>query len=106
MSSKPIISVTFLIDDEVVEVSHSISPEQSLLDLALEHNIDLAHSCGGNATCGTCCVSIESDLSQLPARNELEQEMADDRGFTGDERLACQLQLKPEMQLRVRCKMG
>jgi 2Fe-2S ferredoxin len=54
----------------------------------------------------TCCVLIESDLSKLPVRNELEQEMADDRGFKNDERLACQIHVTSEMQLRVRCKMG
>jgi ferredoxin len=42
-------------------------------------------------SCGTCLVRVESDLADLPPREELEGEMAECRGFAPRERLACQL---------------
>jgi len=64
---------------------------ESLLKLARRNNLPIGHSCGGNGTCGTCRVVIKSPLSHLPARNEVEAEMARDRGFDSCERLACQM---------------
>ena len=65
--------------------------EESLLELAIEHKVEIANSCGGMGTCGTCRVEIESSIVDLPARNEIEQELASDRGFKPEIRLACQL---------------
>lgn len=66
--------------------------EVSLLDVALKNKVDLDHSCGGSGSCGTCRVKITSGLEDLEPRNDVEQAMADDRGFAEDERLACQIQ--------------
>lgn len=66
--------------------------DQSVLDIAIRMKIPLNHTCGGNATCGTCRVFVVQGLENLPPRNELEQEMAEDRGFQENERLACQLE--------------
>ncbi|MEZ4873843.1 MAG: 2Fe-2S iron-sulfur cluster-binding protein [Bdellovibrionales bacterium] len=64
---------------------------QSVLELTLKNKIPLNHSCGGNATCGTCRVIVKSEIKELPPRNEVEQEMAEDRDFELRERLGCQL---------------
>ncbi len=66
-----------------------LSPEKSLLQLAIDNDIPLNHSCGGFGTCGTCRVLVDNHVD-LPARNPIEQEMAKDRGFQDNERLACQ----------------
>jgi 2Fe-2S ferredoxin len=66
--------------------------DQAVLDVALAAKISIAHSCGGMGSCGTCLLRVRSNLSDLPPRNELESEMAHDRGFSPDERLACQLE--------------
>lgn len=63
---------------------------ETILDVALRMNCALDHSCGGNGTCGTCRVLISAGLEKLGARNELENEIAMDRGFQSYERLACQ----------------
>lgn len=65
--------------------------ETCVLDVALGNEIELSHSCGGMGSCGTCRVVVESDLSVLEDRNEIELEIATDRGFQPEERLACQL---------------
>jgi ferredoxin len=62
-----------------------------LLDICLDNKIPLSHSCEGMASCGTCRVIITSSVDDLPQTNHLEQEMASDRGFGPEERLACQL---------------
>lgn len=74
----------------------------SVLELALRANIDLNHSCGGNGTCGTCRIKVISpNSSRLPSRNEIEKEMAEDRGFADDERLACQLLAFDQLKVRL-----
>ena len=73
--------------EQIVFVSQGLS----LLAGLLKNKIEINHSCGGNGTCGTCLVKVTSDLKDEPARNEFELEMAKDRGFSPEERLACQV---------------
>lgn len=80
--------ITFLPDSVNVLVSHK---DQSVLDVALREGLALDHTCGGNGTCGTCRVFIKEGLQNLPDRNEIEAEMAEDRRFQANERLACQI---------------
>jgi ferredoxin len=74
---------------------------KSVLDVALENRLPLNHSCGGNATCGTCRIRVVSTETPLEERGELEQEIADDRGFAEDERLACQLTACPGLKFKI-----
>ncbi|MCB0378816.1 MAG: (2Fe-2S)-binding protein [Bdellovibrionales bacterium] len=67
-----------------------------LLDLCLSAKIAIDHVCGGGASCGTCRVLVVKGAKNLPLRNELEQEMASDRDFSFEERLACQLEISQE----------
>ncbi len=90
-------SKSLVFTDEAI----SASPSQmrgSILETALALGVEIDHSCGANGTCGTCRVFVKmSGGESLPARDELEQEMADDRGFAEDERLACQTLAQPGM---------
>ncbi len=67
--------------------------EKNLLQLLVKNGVNIDHSCGGGASCGTCRVLIKSDIKNLPERDLLEKEMAADRGFVDHERLSCQLAL-------------
>ncbi len=67
------------------------APETTILEAVIAQNMPLDHSCGGMGSCGTCRIIIESDVSNLPERTDLEREMAEDRQFADKERLACQL---------------
>lgn len=67
------------------------SKEENLLDLCLKNEVNIDHSCEGGASCGTCRVIITRGLESIPDRNPLEQDMADDRSFKPEERLACQI---------------
>ncbi len=83
------------------QTSVTFTNEESVLEVALREQVEIAHSCGGMGTCGTCRIEIESDIASLPERNEIEQEMANDRGFKNEIRLACQLSPQPGLVARI-----
>lgn len=68
-----------------------IQGESCLLHLLVKNKVEISHVCGGFASCGTCRIHVESSLNDLPPREGLELEMAEDRGFSAHERLSCQL---------------
>ncbi len=72
--------------------SCSFTHEQSVLEVALKNGIEIPHSCGAMGSCTTCLIFVERSSEALPARNELEQDLADMRGLADQERLSCQLQ--------------
>lgn len=88
MRAKSGICITILPDHVDVPVSQL---DQSVLEVALRMGIPLDHACGGSGTCGTCLVHIVKGPGNLEQRNQLESEMAMDRGFRDEERLACQM---------------
>ena len=89
--------MTFLPDDLDVEVSHKMS---SVLEVAVAEGLEIDHTCGGHGTCGTCRVWVEVRLEKLGERNEIEKEMAEDRGFAPGERLACQIPALPGLVIK------
>jgi ferredoxin len=91
--------IRFLTDDQKVETT-SLGQE-TLLELALSSGVALSHSCGGMASCGTCRVIVEFGGEKLHSRNDLEREMANDRGFNSNERLACQICPSAELTVRL-----
>ena len=95
-------SVQFTLSDgDQAPVVVGFSGEKTVLEVALENRIPLHHSCEGMASCGTCRVIVESDLEKMPDRNELESEMAHDRGFAPNERLACQVDAFDSLRVRI-----
>ena len=86
---KPQCLVTFKIDHNDLKIQ--AGNQSSVLQLALDHKIQIEHSCGGFATCGTCRVYVEKDVEKLAPAEGLELEMALGRGFAANERLSCQI---------------
>lgn len=86
---------------DTLEKALTTNKEEDLLELCLKNKIPISHSCEGMASCGTCRVIITSNPDDLHPRNELEQEMADDRGFQAKERLACQLSLEKSFSFKL-----
>lgn len=74
-----------------VELPASLPEEKPLLEILVENSVEISHSCGGMGSCGTCRVFITSRVGELPQRTEVENEIANDRGFTSHERLSCQV---------------
>jgi adenylate cyclase len=80
------------------DVKIPVNPQKSVLELALENNVNLANLCKGNARCSTCrIVVLEGDL---PPRNDVEQKLADKLNFPDYIRLSCQLPAESEMLVR------
>lgn len=78
-----------------------IKGQASVLEVALSNGIEIPHSCGAMGSCTTCRVIVESSPQPLPERNELEQDIADMRNFTKEERLSCQLPPVEGLVLRI-----
>jgi ferredoxin, 2Fe-2S len=81
----------------------NVEPErhESVLDLILAQSLDISHSCGGMGTCGTCRIEVLEAPEGLRPRNEIEQEMARERGFENHERLACQTPAQSGLKIRI-----
>ena len=89
--------LTLLPTGRLVPLSH----DQTVLECLLSHGIAINHSCGGNGTCGTCRIYIPNFRDLSLHRNELEQEMAIDRGFSESEKLACQTEVADKMRIQI-----
>ena len=69
-------------------------PGQSLLDIALAHQIDLDHACGGVCACSTCHVKITEGAELLTEASEDEEDQLDDaRDLDLTSRLGCQARI-------------
>ena len=64
------------------------APEgETLLKIALDHDIPIEHACGGNGFCTTCLCKVKKGMEHLSPHNDREENM----GFSeGEERLSCQ----------------
>jgi len=88
--------VTFLPAQVTVEVDPAEYPygdhgkPGSLLDIALENGVDVAHNCGGSCACTTCHVVIEAGEEFLSEMEDDEEDRLDQApGLTLRSRLAC-----------------
>ncbi len=89
--------VTFLPMNVTVDVDPKELPyghdglDGSLLDIALRHDIDIDHACGGVCACSTCHVVVRGGAERLNEATEEEEDRLEQApGLTPDSRLACQ----------------
>jgi len=90
--------VTFLPANITVEVDPERMPyaehgkRMSILDIALNHGIQLEHACGGNCACTTCHVVVKdnSDGSLTEMEDEEADKLDGAAGLTLHSRLGCQ----------------
>ena len=70
---------------------------RTVLDVALDNNVDIEGACGGELACSTCHVIVAEDLyRQLPKKKVEEDDMLDlASGLTPTSRLCCQLKVSP-----------
>lgn len=73
----------------------SIAPGDSLLEIALENDINLHHNCGGVCACSTCHVYVEKGEDYLPELTDREEDFID-RAVNPriNSRLSCQCVLE------------
>jgi ferredoxin len=73
---------------------------QTLMNVAVEQEIELECACGGELACSTCHVILEeSYYKKLPPPSQEENDMLDlASGLTETSRLGCQIKLGPELE--------
>ena len=63
----------------------------TVLDVALDHDIPLPHECGGNCACVTCHIRVEAGGEFLSQPEEVEiDRLAGAEGLSPASRLGCQ----------------
>lgn len=80
LSSTPpeVIHFKFLEEKSKDLISVKGTTDKSVLDIALEHNIDIEGACGGQMACSTCHVVLSKQLyDALPKKEEEEDDMLD-----------------------------
>ncbi len=96
-TAKQAYRLTFMPEGKQVEVDPVALPYQrdgkpgSILDIALGHDVELDHACGGVNACSTCHVIISQGFDSCAPACEDEEDMLDNApGLTAESRLACQ----------------
>jgi 2Fe-2S ferredoxin len=110
-TERKLYKITFLRKGEeavTVEYEPGVTPyhehglEGSILDIALNHRIDLEHACGGNCACTTCHIIVragEENLSEMEEDEEDRLYMAD--GLTLHSRLGCQAVARGDVTVEI-----
>ena len=64
---------------------------QTILDVALENDIDIEHACEKSCACTTCHIIVREGFDSLEESDELEDDMLDKAwGLEPESRLSCQ----------------
>lgn len=75
---------------------------ESLLDMALNHDIPIMHACGGFCACTTCHVVVKEGARNL---DEMEGDESDRiervSGLTPTSRLACQAKVRGDVTIEI-----
>jgi 2Fe-2S ferredoxin len=75
----------------------NIDPDQSLLEVCLDNDIELHHNCGAVCACSTCHIYVNKGMDYLEELSDREEDFID-RAINPrlDSRLGCQCVLLDE----------
>ncbi len=83
-------------------LSGEVEPSTSILEASKILGFTLAHDCGGNASCTTCRVEVESGGEHLSEVDFDEQDLLDRENLTeAFHRLGCQAKIVGDVVVRV-----
>lgn len=97
----PVVPVTFVMEDPE-SLTGENTPEkrvmaargEHLLEVALEHGINIEHACGGVCACSTCHVYVEQGMDQVTEATEAEEDRVEEApGLQRNSRLSCQCEI-------------
>ncbi len=99
-----IVPVKFIMEDPLAltgkdqrEVELMGGKGESLLELAMEHGINIEHACGGVCACSTCHVYVEQGEKDLSEATEAEEDRVEEApGLQRNSRLSCQCIIERE----------
>lgn len=70
---------------------------EHLLEVAVEHGINIEHACGGVCACSTCHVYVERGMECLRGATEAEDDRVEEApGLQRNSRLSCQCDIVSE----------
>ena len=108
-ANPPTVPVQFICEDpEGLGVAQPVvnvqaSKTQNLLEVAMEHGINIEHACGGVCACSTCHVHIEQGMNNLSEATEAEEDRVEEApGLSRNSRLSCQCEIKGSGPIVVR----
>jgi 2Fe-2S ferredoxin len=82
---------------DIPPVEAEIFEGESILDVALDSNVNLHHNCGAVCGCSTCHVYVEQGEDFFPEMSDREEEYVDRaRNPKYNSRLACQCKLQED----------
>lgn len=99
--------ISIQVEDREGNISELTAPTDmglSLMEFLKASEYDILATCGGMALCATCCVDVMEGEDKLNEMSDDEYAMLDTLpDVLPNSRLACQLQLSPQMDgLKVR----
>jgi ferredoxin, 2Fe-2S len=94
----PVVPVRYVLEDPEGltgsgEREHEIraGKGEHLLEVALEHGINIEHACGGVCACSTCHIYVEKGMENLSESTEAEDDRVEEApGLQRNSRLSCQ----------------
>ncbi len=90
--------ITFL----PMNTSFEVKRDQSILDIALDHQVPLQHACGGFCACTTCHIIVKSGADSLSPMEDEEQERLERMGILDENsRLGCQSKVRGDVVVEV-----
>ncbi len=104
------VKVKFLMEDPE-GLTGSDQPEREvlaqrgehLLEVAMDHGINIEHSCGAVCACSTCHVYIERGMDDLSEPTEAEEDRVEEApGLQRNSRLSCQCEIEGDGPIVVR----
>lgn len=64
---------------------------EHLLEVAVEHGINIEHACGAVCACSTCHIYVEKGMDQVTEATEAEEDRVEEApGLQRNSRLSCQ----------------
>jgi 2Fe-2S ferredoxin len=76
---------------------------ESVLDVAINNDVPLAHACGGFCACTTCHIIVKAGSDQLSPQEDEEEERLDrvPVGLTLQSRLGCQAKIHGDVTVEI-----
>ena len=72
------VTITFVEEKTGDRIKVSAPKGKTVLDVALDNNVDIEGACGGELACSTCHVIVQKELyDKLPPKKEEEDDMLD-----------------------------
>ena len=98
----PIVPVTFILEEpemltgtKQTEWTLMGGEHESVLELAMEHGINIEHACGGVCACSTCHIYVEQGMASLTEATEAEDDRVEEApGIQRNSRLSCQCEIR------------